>query len=293
MGMTYGEIRYLLTKQLPGVDPDLIDAWIGNRYVRICDRLAWTRLHVETVIQTVAAYQAGTAAVVQGSATVNLTGGAWTSPMTGRAFRVATRGEYYEFTYASPTQATLDRPYEGETDAAAAYLVYQAVYTLPADARFLDGEPTLAETGRPIARLQRGQLARLATGVPQACAAYMDSATDPPVMQIELSPAPDDVYGILVPYTAEKTAPNDTAQTLLPWLRPDALMSGVLADGQKHLKDVNMAMVHERDFETRVAEMAADESRRRGSVPLQAADWITRYRLAALSRSLRNPRRLT
>ena len=294
--MTYGEIRYLLTKQLPGVDPDLIDGWIQDRYTRILDRLKWSRLALECVIETAAPYSAGTVAVTAGSDAVTLTDGAWTTLMTGRAFRVDGRGEYYEFTYATPSTGTLDRPYEGEDAATAGYRIFQFVYPLPADCRMLDGEPRVLAPPGPVRRVTRGELNesapnRSSSGVPQRCAPYMDSS-DPPAMQIELYPVPDRALSIAVPYIGEAVALGDTARTLLPWLRPGCLKSGVLADGQKHLKDWNAADRYERDFEAQLAEMSMDEARRQGPRRLRAADWMTAHRLDRVARSLRNPRLL-
>jgi hypothetical protein len=294
--MTYGQIRFLLTKALPGVDPDLLDGWIQDRYTRILDRLKWSRLELETAIQTVAPYQTGTVAVTAGSNAVTLTGGTWTTAMTGRAFRVDGRSEYYEFTRASATTGTLDRNYEGDTAAAATYKIVQFVYALPSDCRMLAANPRLLDAPAVLDRLSsRGELnasapGRPSLGTPRVCAPYMDAASDPPVMQIELYPIPDDVYGIAVPYIAEQADLSSTSTTLLPWLRPGCLKSGVLADGQKHLKDWNAADRYERDFESQLTEMAQDEARRKGPQPMRAADWMVRHRVERALRSVRNPR---
>jgi hypothetical protein len=215
--------------------------------------------------------------------------------MTGRAFRVDGRSEYYEFTYASPTTGTLDRVYEGDTAAAATYRIAQWIYTLPSDCRMLDGDPRVLEYPAPVRRKSRGELNesapnRATYGVPQVCAPFMDAATDPPVMQIELFPVPDRVLSIAVPYVAEAVALGDTSKTLLPWLRPGCLKSGVLAEGKKHQDNFNAADRYERDFEAQLVEMAMDEARRQGPKPLQASDWMTRHRVNRVIRTLRNPR---
>ena len=40
---TFGELRFRLSKLVPGVDLDLLDGWIMDRYQEILDVLPWSR----------------------------------------------------------------------------------------------------------------------------------------------------------------------------------------------------------------------------------------------------------
>ena len=83
--MTYGQIKFRLTKQFPGVDADVLEGFVTDCYQEILGALPWVRLNVEALLTTTAAYATGTVASTQGSAAIALTGGTWTAGMTGRA----------------------------------------------------------------------------------------------------------------------------------------------------------------------------------------------------------------
>ena len=108
--LTYGQLKFRLTKQFPGVDLDLIEGWIDDRYAEILGELPWSRQNVQSVLQTVAPYSTGTVTLAAGSNTVSLTGGAFTASMTGMAFRVTGEDDIYGFTYVDATDGLLDRP---------------------------------------------------------------------------------------------------------------------------------------------------------------------------------------
>jgi hypothetical protein len=111
--MTYGDIKFRLTKAFPGVDLDLIEGWINDRYAEILGELPWQRQNVKSVLVTLASYTTGAVALTQGSTAVTGVGTSWTSAMNGRALRTPPRREFYQFTYVSSTSGVLDRPYEG------------------------------------------------------------------------------------------------------------------------------------------------------------------------------------
>jgi len=111
--MTYGQLKFRLTKAFPGVDLDLIEGWINDVYRDILGELPWQRQQVESMLLTVAPYTTGYVALTQGSQAVSLVGGTFTSAMNGRALRTPPRTEFYQFTYISATSGSLDRPYEG------------------------------------------------------------------------------------------------------------------------------------------------------------------------------------
>lgn len=112
---TYGQIRLRCSKLAAGVDLELIDGWLQDRYTAIMDELPWKRTEGETVIQSPPSYQVGTLTATQGSAAVAGAGTAWTVAMTGLTIRIADNQEFYVFEWVDATHGTLDRPYEGST----------------------------------------------------------------------------------------------------------------------------------------------------------------------------------
>ncbi|MBM3744166.1 MAG: hypothetical protein FJW34_00040 [Acidobacteria bacterium] len=281
--MKYGQLRFLLTKSAPGIDPDLLEAWMDGRYLEILDRLQWERLHVDGTLLSVAPYETGTVAVTAASTAVTGTGTTWTAAMSGRRFRVTARSEYYTFTRTGNTTGTLDRAYEGDTDTAAGYMIFANVYALPSDCRILETVRSLDPAGE-LKRFSRGELnacypARPSTGDPGLWAPCMDDTSDPPKMQVELYPIPDAAKGYLITYVAEKTAlsAGTTSASLLPWLRPAALIAGVQADIRDHQEDYAGAQAAEKRFETLVAGMALTDARRRGPTRIKLAPRFTRH----------------
>jgi hypothetical protein len=51
--MTYGELRFDLSKLAPGLDPDLLDAFINDRYQRILEHHKWKDMEVDGTLTTV------------------------------------------------------------------------------------------------------------------------------------------------------------------------------------------------------------------------------------------------
>lgn len=80
-------------------------------------------------------YKTGTVAVTQDSTAVTGTGTAWTAAMVGWRFALTSgQQEVYEVVArGSGTALTLDRPFEGETESAAAYRLYDPFAICPAD----------------------------------------------------------------------------------------------------------------------------------------------------------------
>ena len=52
--MTYGELRFTLSKLVPGTDPDVLDAGINDRLESIANHLAWRALETDGVFTAVA-----------------------------------------------------------------------------------------------------------------------------------------------------------------------------------------------------------------------------------------------
>ena len=281
--MTYGQLRLRLSKLAAGVDRELIDGWIQDRYTQILDQLPWKRLEGETVIQSPASYQVGTLSVSQGSANVVGAGTAWTSAMTGLMIRIANGPEFYIFTYASAEGGTLDRPYEEPDAAGAAYRIDQSIFTLPLDCRVLRAVRGF-HPSRELELISPAELNRLAPGrhrygVPRFAAHTWDANTDPPLMQIELYPIPDSPdplsntlsFAVDYIYDPGDIDPSQTSASLLPWVRPAALIKGVQADAALWQEKLTLAQGYESTFEKLVKQMAMINALQRGPQALRLA----------------------
>src|SRR3990172_8330394 len=128
--LTFGELRLNLSQRFPAVHLTVLTSLINERYRRLARMLPWQDWTLQSVLQTAAVYETGTVALTKGLNTVTGTGTTFTSSMGGRGFRVPGQNAFYQFTYVSATSGTLDRVYEGETAAAAAYRIFQNVYPL-------------------------------------------------------------------------------------------------------------------------------------------------------------------
>lgn len=272
---TYGEVRLRVQKLLPGVDADVRDGWISDRYLSILDKLDWQRQAVEGTIQTVAPYETGTVSLTNGSNSVTGTGTTFTSAMTGRQFTASGRDEAYTFTYVGATSGTLDRTYEGDTDTESTYSIEQPVYALPSTARLVTAV-TPFDTGKPLERRSRGELlARIrVSGTPQEWALHMDSSGN--LLQVILWPTPDEVTSFRVSYAIEAPAWATTSATLLPWVRPAAIIAGVQADAARRERDWNAAIGYERQFDAAILDMMRSEIFRRGPATMRLPSRFTR-----------------
>ena len=285
---TYGEIRFRLSKLIPGVDLDLLDGWIQDRYQQILDRLDWKRLEVVTTLSTEPEYTDGTVDVTGGNDSISGSGTNWLQSMDGWMMRINAEVSMYSFTYVSQTSGTLDRPYEGQTASGLSYRLTKNVYALPADMRALHRVASITND-RPLERVTPADLdridpARTQYGSPRRYAVYMDTATDPPAMQIEFHPAPVEREGFRVEGIAEEPMPTGASITVLPWVRPGALIAGVQADAALHAGDGGRAALYEAKFESLVRDMANIESRRRGPQQLRVSRLYTDHNLRRLLR---------
>jgi hypothetical protein len=290
--MTLGSLKLRMLKEFPGLDLDVLEGFISDRHSEIIEELPWTRLNVDTVLVTVAPYDTGTVAVTAGSASVTLTGGTWTTAMTGRGFRPAGRNEFYRFTYVSASTGTLDRPYEGSTATGAAYKIFQNVYAAPSNCRILPDDAFATTQFGPLARLSRAELNasdpnRGTYGVPRNWVSYMDDSSSPPRMQIELYPIPNTAVGIPFEYVAEATVPGSSGAAFLPWMEPaTALVEGVTGKILRtpQFKDLASAQLAMTEAARALSTMRASEARRMGATRMQLSSHYTSHRTERWSR---------
>lgn len=282
---TLGDISFRLAKEFPGVDPDVRLGVINDRYREILQRVPWSRQDVETTVQTVAQYNTGTVAVANGATALTFTDSTITAAMTGRQIHIQGRSEPYTLTYVSASTGTIDRPFEGDAVTDAGFFIAQSILTLPANCRFARSLRNLSLPGL-ITKRDRAQgdvtdPGRSAVGQPQRWNEWMDDISTPPRMQVELYPAPDNVYSIQVSYTAEQSdlAASDTSVALKVWTQPGALLAGCRADLCRLDEKPTTADSWEVQFEKRVAEMVNEESRRQGATQMSMQSAYTRHRV--------------
>lgn len=280
---TFGQLRFRLTKALPGIDPELIDGWIQDRYTEILDELPWQRAERVVTIQTVAPFTVGTVAIANGDTFLSFSGVALTAAMTGRAFRILGDEAYYEFTVTGAATASLDRPYEGPGGVGLGYLVFQSVYQLPADLRIL-GDVRLLSEPHPLGRRSRGDLNAMGAnrnvqGDPQFYAPYMDDGSAPPRNQIEVYPVPLSVATLVIDYTADAAPLTGTSTSLLPWVRPGVIFEGVTCDGLRHLKEFQGAKFAMDRFANLLQQMKRCEYAQTPPAQMRMAGAFSRHRL--------------
>jgi hypothetical protein len=281
--MTYGALRLRLSKLAAGVDLELIDGWIQDRYTAILDQLPWKRLEGETTIQVPPSVTAGTITATQGVAAVQGVGTAWTAAQTGLTMRINCSEEFYIFTQVDATDGVLDRPFEQPTVTGAPYRIDQNVFLCALGARVVRAVRGF-HPERPIHLITPGELNRMAPdrkvyGYPRWAAATWDSNTDPPILQIELYPIPDSpdsigstpAFAVDYIYDAGDLDPSQTGFSMLPWVRPAALINGVLADVAAWKEKLNQSMAYETKFAALVKQMAMINALQRGPTPIRLA----------------------
>lgn len=284
--MTLGTLRLRMLKEFPGLDADILDGYISDRYTEILEELAWTRISKIAVIQTIAPYRTGTVTVTNGSQGVTLAGGSWTPDMTGRRFRVSTDNPSYLFTYTGPTSATIDRPYEAPNATGATYFITQNVYPVAADCRILADDAFATMISGNMTRLSLQQInvfdpSRAWLGTPNSWASFMDdSSTPPPRMQVQFWPTPDTAVGIPYEYTAELLPPGGTSVAFVPWMTPDtAMVAGVEAKIKQYLKDYVGSQLLRSEAGSALSTMRANEARRTEHTQMQLGSMYIRHRL--------------
>lgn len=282
--MTYGQLKFRLVKAFPGVDIDLIEGWIADRYAEILGELPWSRQNANSILQTIAPYADGTLTLNAGSTAVTGSATAFISAMTGRGLRVTGRAEIYQFTQLTGTTGTLDRPYEGLNGVGLGYQIFQHVYVMPSDCRMLqddafDGMRRLStgtltqQRNWPLGGIQ----AVTFVGLPTGWASYMDDGSTPPRLQVEVYPIPDKVYSLPFTYSADSSLPA-TGAAFLTWFQPAALVEGVTAKIKAHLKDYTGAQLHAVTAKAALANMRTSDAQGMGPMEMHLPSFYTAHR---------------
>lgn len=133
--MTYLDYWTELLGAVPGLPAPLAQRLVNRAWRQIQESRPWSFMMKEGVIEVPGQITAGTASVTEDSSTVTLDAtaqAAWDAaglhpPVTLRQFRVG-GGPLYSVTAYSSGAVTLDRPYQGATNASALYSLYRAYY---------------------------------------------------------------------------------------------------------------------------------------------------------------------
>lgn len=291
--MTYGALCLRLQKLLPGTDQELIEGWIQDRYTQILDKLSWKRQEAESTIQAPQSYTTGTISATQGSATITGVGTTWDPAMDGLMIRIDNKPEYYQFTYVTATSGALDRPFEASSATGLTYRIDQNIFLMPANARIIRAVRPLHNRGIPLEIVTPGELNRLAAqrnfyGTPKYAAPTWDNFSDPPQLQLELFPVPDcpDSSSNLLSWSvdyifdAADLDPEVTSASLLPFVRPAALIAGVTSSAlmPRPGSDGNLAgaEAHDAEFNNLVAQMAQINAQQRGPQTIRLAPELRR-----------------
>jgi hypothetical protein len=265
-----------------GCDPVILDGYINARYREILDKFDWSRLVKTSTIQTVAPYDTGTVAVVEGSNAVTGSGTTWTAAMTGRQFRAAGRSEFYAFTRTGNTTGTLDRVYEGDDASGVGYKIFQPYYALPSDLRVLESIK-VPQAGRDLDQRNREWLdmldpSREIFGEPELWAPYDDDST--PLPQIELYPIPIRAEGLPIRYLTAKARLAATTDVLPEWMNEECLIAGVEWNLYTLTGDLASAGEKKSEFYTTLQDQMRLETRRTVPEQMRMAPRFTSHRRA-------------
>lgn len=281
--MTWGEIEFLLTKRLPGEDPAVVRAELNAAYTEILDDRPWKGLESSARLQTVAAYETGTLTVVNGSKAITLAGGTFLAEMDGRKIRIATRTEFYIFTYTGATTGTLDRGYEGDGASAAAFKIFQDEYVVDAGVKAVTSMSHLAigyELGDKTSKyLDQIDPAHQHYGDPRLWAPIEDTAEGqgPVLHAIRVWPVPTTVvgyeYGFLRAAFELDNTPESKAASPLPFVSPHALIARVEA---QLAKDKDQASRAAAKYTEQIQKMHHQENMRTPPQPMRLSDRWTR-----------------
>lgn len=113
---------------------ELVNRIINRTLHRIAGSHPWPFLLDESFFATVDDYSTGTVTATNGSATITGASTVFTAAMVGRKIRVNSENAYYRISaFVSTTELTLETTYQGTTQSAATYSIYQDEYRLRGD----------------------------------------------------------------------------------------------------------------------------------------------------------------
>lgn len=120
----------------PGISPVEKELAVWQAISDICDEndLAFMIADPPGKIILEASYNTGTVQATNGSPSIVLTGGSWTTTWTNRKIRIKGQNEPYLISsFGSTTTATLSENWQGASGSALTYTIYRDVYAVPSD----------------------------------------------------------------------------------------------------------------------------------------------------------------
>jgi hypothetical protein len=279
LARTWGQIRLELRQQFPSIHIDLLSSWIQQAYESILDSRPWEALRAFGVLTTVAPYSTGTASFTNGSQTVTGAGTAWTSAMDGRKIRLAGLEETYTImTVDSATQASIDRPYSGDSLAGAAYEILQDEYTLDAGVKtVLTLSPPYMDPQAPSTAPR--DMSRCIVSVPSMWWPIEDQQGTPTVRRVQLWPVPDAAYSIQYEYAVAVTGfdGSNTHESPMAFVHTAAITEAVRAKCYTHLGEGGKAQLAAAGQMASKSDMGQADTARRGPAVFKFAPWMTRH----------------
>lgn len=268
-----------------GKDRTLIVGAINDAYEEIGRRHPWTRLKdTDTELVLVPIYETGTVELTEGATTVALTGGTFTSLMTGRRLRVNERPEYYIFTYSGATAGSIERAYEGDSGDGQSFKLFSPVYALPSGCDVIKSIKSLSQAD-PLEEVTQEELdrrdpERQSYGQPLLWAPYEDANN---LLRIEVWPAPERVETLVANIISKVTRLTTASQTFFDWIPEALLFQGAMM----YLGDGGAATHFERLLATEIRR----DTDRMAKKQIPMAPEFTAHRRYRASEQLNNFRR--
>jgi hypothetical protein len=181
-----------------------------------------------------------------------------------------------------------------------AYRIDQAIYLLPSNCRIVRQVRPLHDIGwdgKPLERVTPAELNRLSSsrnsyGSPRYYCPTFDSFSDPPNQQIEFFPVPASPgylgttsspqngsqilsFAVTYDFDAASIDPTQTSLSLLPWVRPAAIIAGCRMKAAAG-KDQGAYNMHKTEYEALVKTMLTNNAYQRGPSAVRLADQFKR-----------------
>jgi hypothetical protein len=254
---TWGQIRQTLRQRFKTLELDLLNSAIITAYNDILSRQTWSQLAVTGWIRTLPRVDT-TGVVVKGSITI--TGGAFLPDWVGRWVQISTGTARYRIVEYAAGNLLLDRPYDGETEAAAAMVVYQPRYSMPLEAKSITSFPEIAERWT-VRDLETNGVAN-SFGQPQAWIPIESDEEE--TLQVEFYPVPTNGVALAVRYAKSVRFfdGSNTQEKPVAWVSDDAILAKATAICCAEPSVQEDPTFHMAEFERYLARMTVADSQR-------------------------------
>lgn len=273
---TYSQCWKRVLERCPLAGSFLAQEWIQWSFRKIGETRRWSWLVKQGQFLVNNVYSTGTVAANFNDATITGTGTAWDGSMVGRQFRIGTSYPIYTIALVDDVNQiiTLDQPWGGDAVTAGTYLIYNAYFVVPDDFHSFISmwDPAFnwqLWTNITQAELNMWDSQRASSGTAWV-ASFRDynpltAISTPGLPRYELWPPQfsQKVYPFL--YEARPVDLNNYGAALPRYIRGDVLVEGALwqaalwpgpsKDQPSPYFNINLAMVHQKNFERMVYEL--------------------------------------